>query len=435
MDKYNAIISEVDIQKTNEGKLANWTTVIKDNVNIKGTRTTAGSRYLENHISIYTASFVHDLLDAGVHITAKTSLDELSMGGTNRTAFTGLVKNPLDETRITGGSSGGSAALVGAKLARLGIGSDTGDSVRKPASFCGIVGVKPTYGLISRYGVIPYAASLDHVAYFTQNVKDAALALEVLAKHDDKDMTSLDVDVPNYSELLDMDLKGKRIGVFSNVINALDNKSLTNDFNKLVSDLESKGAIVVEKTMNQDLARSIVSVYTIVSNAESVSLHANLDGVRFGLSPENSKDLEDLMMSARSQGIGVFAKERMIYGAYSIDYKNMDAVYQKATKVRRLLVDAYNEMLEDVDVIIAPASSKPATKIEAEDVDPNTDNTLVAENYMAINNLSGTPSMTIPFTKFDSMPIGLNISAKVLDEETMFKYAYAIETIVESEEA
>jgi aspartyl-tRNA(Asn)/glutamyl-tRNA(Gln) amidotransferase subunit A len=435
MDTFNAIISKVDIQETKEGKLANWTTVIKDNVNIKGTKTTAGSKYLENHISIYSASFVQDLLDAGAHIIAKTSLDELSMGGTNRSAYTGLVRNPLDETRISGGSSGGSAALVGAKMARLGMGSDTGDSVRKPASFCGIVGVKPTYGLISRYGVIPYAASLDHVAYFTQNVQDAALALEVLAKHDAKDMTSLDVEIPNYSELLDLDLKGKRVGVFSNVIACLDNDTLQEDFKNLLAVLESKGAIIVEKTMDQDLARAIVSVYMILSNAESVSLHANLDGIRFGLSPENNKDLESLMTQARSQGIGVLAKERMIYGAYCIDYKNMDAVYQKATKVRRLLVNAYQEMLVDVDVIIAPASSKPATKIEAEAVDQTSDNTLIAENYLAINNITGTPSITIPFTKVEDMPVGLNISAKALDEVVMFKYAKTLETLIESEVA
>ncbi len=427
---YNAIVSHVKHDVKETGKLSGWTVALKDNINMKDTITTASSKMLENYKSIYNATVVDKLIDGGANITSKTSMDELAMGGTNRSALTGPVENPYDITRISGGSSGGSAALSGAKLVRLAIGSDTGDSVRKPASYCGTVGVKPTYGRISRYGVLPYAASLDHVGYFTQNVKDAALALEVLAGHDVRDMTSSSVTVDNYSELLDLDLKDKKVAVFKNVVDAIDNEDITNAFNDIVTKLEAQGAVVVYKEMDQTLARAMISTYLVIANGEAVTSQASYDGVRYGLSLEG-ESLEDIMKKSRTAGFSDFVKERLIFGQYGIEEANHIDIFVKAKKVRRLLVDSYKEMLKDVDVILTPATPTVAPLMDKNGLDIKSDTYLIADNHMVINNFTGYPSMTIPMGDSDGLPFGINISAKAFDEEVMFQYANTIESIVD----
>lgn len=427
---YNAIVSHVEHEVKETGKLSGWDVALKDNINMKDTLTTASSQMLSNYKSIYNATVVDHIIDSGAKITVKTSMDELGMGGTNRNAITGPVLNPYDNERISGGSSGGSAALSGAKLVRLAMGSDTGDSVRKPASYCGTVGVKPSYGRISRYGVIPYAASLDHVGYFTQNVEDAALALEVLAGHDPLDMTSSTKEVENYSELLDLDLKDKRIAVFKNVVDAVSRPEIKEAFNSLLEKLESQGAVIVHKEMDQTLAQAMMSTYIVLANGEAVTHHASYDGVRYGYAQEGSS-LEEIMINTRTVGFSDFVKERMIYGQYAIEKDHHIDVFVKAKKVRRLLVEAYKEMLSDVDVILAPATPTVAPKIDDVSVDITSDTYLVGENHMVIDNFSGTPSMTIPLGCTDKMPFGINISAKAFEERIMFSYAKKIEEIVD----
>lgn len=429
----NAIVSEVDI-RTGSGKLDGFDIALKDNFNLEGTLTTASCKYLSNHQSIYTATSVDKLLAEGAHIVAKTSMDELAMGGTNLSAYTGPVGNPFDPTRISGGSSGGSAALVGAKAIRGATGSDTGDSIRKPAAFCGIVGLKPTYGRISRYGVIPYASSLDHVGVFTSNVKDAALLLEVMAGRDDLDMTSLDIEVPNYSELLDMDLNGKRIGLFKSVNDTFTNKEVRSQFNELLTQLKDKGAILVDKTMDLNLLRTLFPTYYMISNAEAVANHANLDGVRYGVSVDGDS-LEDTMTKTRSQGFSSNVKKRFVYGAYSLNDENQVEVLDKAKKVRKILVEAYTELFNDVDVLLTIASGQIAPKIENPDtLDLLSDEYLIGENHMVIDNFSGFPSISIPLGKVEKMPIGINISAKKNEDATLLAYAQAMEDIIKWEE-
>ena len=289
-DVLNAVVSFVDVEEQIENlknidenaPLYGVPVVLKDNVSTKGIRTTASSRILDNYVPIFNAHIVDKLKAAGAIIIAKSSMDELGMGGTNLNAYTGKANNPWDLARITGGSSGGSAALVAAGIVPFAIGTDTGDSVRKPASFCGVVGVKPTYGRISRYGIIPYASSLDHVGYFTSNVKDAAVALEVLAGRDDRDMTTSYAEVEAYASLLNGDVKGKKIGIIKNVQDYIREDCIKDSFNTIMDALRQKGAIVEEVEFDHDLLNTLLPTYYVISNAEATANHSNLDGVLWG---------------------------------------------------------------------------------------------------------------------------------------------------------
>lgn len=275
-EKINAVINFVDpkeqLENLNEGKLYGMPIALKDNISTKGIKTTAASKMLENYVPIYDAFVVKKLKEAGAVTICKTSMDELAMGGTNLTACIGPVLNPYDLKRMSGGSSGGSAALVSSGVVPLALGSDTGDSVRKPASFCGVIGVKPTYGRISRYGVIPYASSLDHVGYFTRNVKTASLTLEVLAGRDDNDMTSSFKEVEEYSKLLNSDIQGKKIAIFKNVIDSLTNQKTKDMFNDLIIKLKEKGATIEEVSFNDDLMKAMLPAYYLISNNKQVTL-------------------------------------------------------------------------------------------------------------------------------------------------------------------
>lgn len=426
---YNAIVSEVNFRNDKQGVLSGWNIALKDNFNMLDTLTTASCKLLENHVSIYSATAVSKLLDAGVNVLAKTSMDELGMGGSNRSAYTGPVLNPHDLSRITGGSSGGSAALVASNQVRMAMGSDTGDSVRRPAAFCGIVGVKPTYGRISRYGVVAFASSLDHVAYFTNNVADAALTLEVLAGRDDRDMTSSFDAVDPYASLLELDLKGKRIGIFKTVHDTMDQNTITPSLDHVIELLESKGAVLVEKTMDLNLLRAVLPTYSIISNAESLANNASLDGVRFGVQ-EPGDTLEEIMMNTRGKGFSTSIKKRFIYGAYALDDINQKEIFNRAKKVRRLIVDAYADLFNDVDLILAMASGIIAPKLADTDVSSTDDKWVIGESHMAIQNFSGFPSMTIPVGLHEEMPLGINISAKPFDEKTMFAFASQLEALL-----
>lgn len=428
-ERLNAIVSFVDPNEVTDGLISGWDIALKDNINMKDTLTTASCKLLSNHKSIYNAHVVDRLLDEGAVIVAKTSMDELGMGGTNLSAITGPVYNPYDITRISGGSSGGSAALVGAKAVRAALGSDTGDSVRKPAAYCGAVGVKPTYGRISRYGVIPYASSLDHVGYFTQNVADAACLLEVLAGRDDRDMTSSMEPVVSYSKLLDMDLEGKRIGIFKTVEDAIENEAVKASFVQFKEKLEAQGAILVEKTIEKTLMRTMLPVYSVISNSEAVANHANLDGVRFGLSQEGDS-LEEIMKNTRTNGFSSLIKRRFIFGAFALDDANQKEVFDQAKKVRRLLVNAYASCFEDVDIMVTLASGTVAPKVENQLMDELSDAYLIGENHMVINNFSGYPSMTLPLDLVDGLPVGINISTQPFTEAKMFAYGQAFESLI-----
>ncbi len=403
--------------------------VLKDNVCTKGIRTTASSGILDNYIPIYNAHIVDKLKEKGAIIIAKSSLDEFGMGGSNLTAFTGPVKNPYDLTRVSGGSSGGSAVVVASGAVAFSIGSDTGDSVRKPASFNNIVGVKPTYGRISRYGVIPYASSLDHVGYFTRNITDAAYALETLAGRDDRDMTSSFKEVEDYHKALRGDLKGKKIAIFSNVMDSLSNEELKNRFYSLMDELKEKDAIVESVTLNEKLMKCLLPVYYIVANCEATANHSNLDGLRFGVQ-QDGETMEDVMMHSRTKGLSSIIRKRFVIGSHGLSEENQEKLLRKAQRVRRLIVEELDKVLAEYDIIVATASGQGAPKIVSDsDVDALSSEYLISENYMVIGNFSGYPSLTMPLCEVDGLPVGINLTAKAFDESNLFDIAYGIEKI------
>ncbi|MEG0077685.1 amidase family protein [Anaerorhabdus sp.] len=429
----NAVVTFVDptqqlehLEDVKTGLMAGVPIALKDNVNTKGIRTTASSKILDNYIPVYNAHIVDLLTKQGAICIAKASMDELAMGGSNLTAATGPVSNPWDLSRIAGGSSGGSAALVASGVVPFAVGSDTGDSVRKPAGFCGIVGVKPTYGRISRYGIIPYSSSLDHVGYFTRNVKDACIGLEVLAGRDDRDMTSSLKEVPPYSELLSESLKGKKIGIIKNVTDSIQNETTMNLFNELIDKMKNEGAEIKEINFDNNLLRAILPTYYMIANCEATANHSNLDGIRFGVQAEGDST-EDVMINSRTEGFGLQVRKRFITGSYGLFVENQEKLFRKAQRVRRLIVEAMQEALQDVDCLIAPASSTIAPKIKGEKIDELMDEYLVAENHMVMGNFSGYPSMTLPMGFDQGCPLGVNITCKAFDEVTMFNIGAGIE--------
>ncbi|MDQ0362797.1 amidase family protein [Breznakia pachnodae] len=434
-DKLNAVVTFCNVDEQlkdyhveDTALLKNVPVILKDNINTKGTRTTASSRILDNYVPVYDATIVKKLRDAGAVFMAKASMDELGMGGTNLNAYTGKVNNPWDLKRITGGSSGGSAALVAAGLAPLAIGTDTGDSVRKPAAYCGVIGLKPTYGRISRYGIIPYASSLDHVGLFTTNVEDAAIALEVLSGRDDHDMTSSNRPVENYKELLNSDLNGKTIGIIQNVQSAIQNEAITSSFDALVKKLEEKGAKVVSVEFDQDLMNTLLPTYYVISNAEATANHSNLDGIRFGMREEGD-DLTSIMINSRTKGFSSEVRKRFVIGSYSLFVENQEKIFRKAQRVRRKIVEHLDEKLEQCDILLASAAGSIAPYPEDSFGDKLSATHLVAENHMLLGNFSGYPSITVPSDMVENMPIAVNLLGKAFDEVTVLSVAKAIEEI------
>ncbi len=401
--------------------------VLKDLVNMKDTRTTGSSGILDNYISPYDATITQKLKAAGAIIIGKSSCDTFGMGGTNMTAWTGPVANPYDLKRMSGGSSGGSAVLVAAGVVPMAIGTDTGDSIRKPASYNNIVGFKPSYGRISRYGVIPYASSLDHVGVFTRCVKDAALSLEVLGGRDDKDMTSSHLPIEKYSENLNESLVGKRIGIIKNVLDAIKNEDTINQFNALCQKLISKGAIITSIKLNEDLMHAFLPTYYIIANAEATANHSNLDSLRFGVLKEG-KTMDESMVLSRTAGFGKLLKKRFVIGSYALFTENQEEVFRKAQKVRRLIVEDISRVLSEVDVIMAPASSQGAPKFDDISTDQLSSEYLIAENYMALANFSGYPSITLPMGYVEGLPIGVNLTAKAFEEMNLLNIAFGIES-------
>lgn len=432
--KLNAVVSFVDVEKQVDealdktGPLAGMPVILKDNVLYKGVRATASSYMLDNYVATYDATVVSKFKEAGAIIVAKSSLDELGMGGSNITSFTGPVHNPYDLSRIAGGSSGGSAALVASGAVDLAIGTDTGDSIRKPAAFCGIVGFKPTYGRISRYGVIPYASSLDHVGYFTREVKLAAEALMLLSGRDDKDMTSISTPLENVVEVLDESLANKRIGIFKNVLDAIDDEDTRALFFGLMDKAKEQGATLVDISMNSNLIKTVLPTYYIIANCEATANHSNLDGVRFG-TQEDGDTLEEIMTNTRTKGFGPLIRKRFVIGSYGLMDENQELLLKKAQRVRRKLVEATEKMFESVDVIVAPASSHVAPKLNDPSIDQLSDKYLVAENYMVLGNFTGYPSITIPMGMKNHLPLGINLLSKAYDEKTLLQIAFQLEKL------
>ncbi len=400
--------------------------VAKDNYSTKGIKTTASSRMLENYEPIYDAHVISKLKAKDCMMIGKSSMDELAMGGTNKSALTGPVSNPYDVTRISGGSSGGSAALVASGLIPFALGSDTGDSIRKPAGYCGVVGFKPTWGRISRYGVIPYASSLDHVGAFTRSVEDMAIVIEALAGRDDRDMTSSYKEVePYYTNLTDQ-VQDKKIAVIQEIYEQISNQAIKANFDQMIQTYRDLGCQVDFVHFDKTLLKALLPTYTIIANSEATSNHACLDGVKYGTRVDASSP-DEVMIASRTNGFGDHIKRRFILGNLALATENQEKMFRKAQRVRRLIVNELNKIYEDYDLILTPTAGHIAAKIDDESEDRLTDEYLILENHLALGNFAGTPSLTLPCGFVEDMPIGINIMGKLFEEQTVLNASYALE--------
>lgn len=401
--------------------------VIKDNYSTKDVPTTASSNILNGYVPLFSAEVVNRLEKQGAIVIGKSTMDELAMGGSGTTGHLGTTYNPWDKskTRLVGGSSCGSAAAVSAGIVPFALGSDTGDSVRKPASYAGLVGLKPTWGRISRFGLFPFACSLDHVAYFTRNVFDSAAALNILAGRDDKDASSSFKEVEDYTKSLNASIKGKKIAVVREIAESITDKCLLEAFNKNITALKEAGAIVEPVSIDSRLLKAIYPTYIIISCAESTSNNANLDGIKFGARKEG-ESFEEVMTNTRTAGFSRLIKRRFVIGSYSLLRENADELFVRAQKCRRLIVDAFNKVFEKYDAIYCPAAPSVAPLIDNAS-DALSDEYLIADNFMAFANMGGFPSITLPIGFENGLPLGGNLTAKPFDESNLLNIAQAVE--------
>ena len=349
------------------------------------------------------------------------------MGGTGTSGHKGIQYNPYDlrHNHLIGGSSSGSAISVASAIVPFALGSDTGDSVRKPASFGGLVGFKPTWGLISRFGLFPFAPSLDHVAYFTRSIDDASSMLDILAKYDENDSTNTYHKRPETYLSYDGNVKGKKIAVIKEIIDSIKDKDLLNSFNKSIEELRNDGAVVDFVSMDSNLLKAIYPAYIVISSSEATSNNANLDGIKFGPN-YGGNTYEEVMFNARTKGFSNLIKRRFVLGSYALMSENQEEVFLKAQKIRRLIVEATNSILKEYDAIYALASPTTAPKFN-ESSDKLSSTYLIADNWLGIGNFGGYPSVTLPIGFKDGLPFGANLTSKPFDEINMFNIAKSIE--------
>ena len=397
---------------------------VKDIFCTKGIRTTCASKILNNFIPPYDAAVIKKLKDAGAIILGKNNMDEFAMGSSTENSAFFVTRNPWDTERVPGGSSGGSAASVAAGECAASIGTDTGGSIRQPASCCGIVGLKPTYGRVSRYGMIAFASSLDQAGPMTKDVMDCAIMLNIMAGYDPMDSTSIDTPVPDYTKALTSNIKGLRIGIPKEYfVEGLDD-NVEKAVMGAVEVLKKQGASIVDISLpHTDYA---IAVYYLVATAEASSNLARYDGVKYGCRAKDSKNLMDMYCKTRDEGFGAEVKRRIMLGTYSLSAGYYDAYYKKASQVRTLIKRDFEEAFKICDVIVTPTSPTPAFKIGEKTADPLT--MYLSDIFTISCNLAGIPGISIPcgFTN-DNLPIGLQILGRPLDEETVLRTAYAYE--------
>ena len=405
------------------GALEGIPIAIKDAICVKGAPTTCSSRFLENYLSPYDATVIEKLREAGAIIIGKTNMDEFAMGSSTENSYYKKTKNPWDLTRIPGGSSGGSAAAVAASQATMALGSDTGGSIRQPASLCGVVGMKPTYGRVSRYGLVAFASSLDQIGPLTRDVTDCAMLLNVICGHDERDSTSLNVDIPDFTASLIEDVKGLKVGRPKEFLELGIDPQVKAAVEKATADLEQMGAQIVDISLPH--TEHAVATYYILAPAEASANLARFDGVRYGFR-EKTDSLLDLYEISRDHGFGPEVKRRIMLGTYVLSSGYYDAYYLKAQKVRSLIKQDYVAAFREVDVIIGPTSPTPAFKIGEKAADPL--QMYMCDIFTLPTNLSGYPGISVPcgYTQ-DNLPIGLQFIGKALDEATLIRTAYTFE--------
>ena len=433
---YNSFVTIIDNPSNDkEGKLKGIPYSIKDNFSTKGILSTASSNILKDYVPFFDATVYKKLNNAGAICIGKTVLDELAMGGTGTTGHTGAVKNPWGKNRLIGGSSAGAASSVALGIVPFAIGSDTGDSVRKPAIYGGIVGYKPTYGLISRYGLFPFACSLDHVGIFTRSVKDVSIVLDTVKGYDEKDMTSLKVETPSFYENINNDVKGKRVFYIKELLDINNYKDdidseleeIFSNFKESIKLCKELGMEVYEVSIDKRLLEAIFPTYFAISCAEATSNNSNLTGIIFGPRGEGNS-IDEIMFDARTKGFSELIKRRFVLGSYILQKENQEKLFLNAGRIRRLIVNKFTELFKEYDALILPGSGSVAPTFKSEDIDKLSDRYLLLENHMAIGNFGGFPSISIPSGFVNDMPIGLSLTSGVLEDQKLLDIAYALES-------
>ncbi len=426
--KEEALKKSEEVQMQFENKenntLAGIPIGIKDNINTKGIHTTCSSKMLENFVSPYNAT-VMDKINAESMITlGKLNMDEFAMGASTEYSYFKKTKNPWDLNKVPGGSSGGSAAAVAANMVPFALGSDTGGSIRQPAAFCGVVGLKPTYGLVSRYGLVAFASSLDQIGPITKDVRDCAILLNVIAGHDEKDTTSANIEKKDYTKALKNDVKGLKIGVPKEFLGKGVNEEVKSKIIEAVEEYKKLGAIVEECSL--DIAKYALASYYIIACAEASSNLGRFDGIRYGYRAKNFNNIKELYKNSRTEGFGEEVKRRIILGTYVLSSEYYDAYYKKAQQVRTLVKQEFEKCFNKYDVILTPTSPTVAFEIGSKSKNP-------LEMYMAdictvSINIAGVPAISIPCgVDSNGMPIGLQLIGNNFAEEVILNAAYTFE--------
>ncbi|SDO31135.1 aspartyl/glutamyl-tRNA(Asn/Gln) amidotransferase subunit A [Psychrobacillus sp. OK028] len=426
LNKEKALEEATELERTpfeERGPLFGLPIGVKDNIVTQGLETTCASKILQGFNPIYDATVVKKLREAGMVTIGKLNMDEFAMGSSNENSAYKTTKNPWSLDRVPGGSSGASAAAVAAGEVPFSLGSDTGGSIRQPASYCGVVGMKPTYGRVSRFGLVAFASSLDQIGPITRNVEDNALLLEAISGVDANDSTSANVDVPNFAAALTGDIKGLRIAVPKEYLGEGVSEAVRQSVMDALKVLEAQGATWEEVSLPH--SKYALATYYILSSSEASSNLSRFDGIRYGFRAENVENLLDLYKETRAQGFGDEVKRRIMLGTYSLSAGTYDAYYKKAQQVRTLIKQDFDKVLADYDVIIGPTAPTPAFKIGENVEDPLT---MYANDILTIPiNLAGVPAISIPCGFEDGLPLGLQIIGNYFDESTIYRVAHVYE--------
>ena len=438
-EKCNAFVTILDDAKGGEvtdNLLSGIPYGVKDNYSTKDILSTGSSNTLKDYVPFFNATAVENLNAAGAVKVNKTAMDEFGMGGTGTTGHTGIQLNPWDVSRICAGSSSGSAAAVAAGVYPYALGSDTGDSIRKPAGYCGIVGYKPTYGMISRYGLFPFASSLDHCGALARSVRDVAIVVDNMKGIDAKDMTSWDSSDIHLLEACTGDVKGKKVCYVKELCN-IDNYPNADqelidhleNFKKTLEIVKGLGIEVEEVSVDRKLLNAIFSVYRVIHSAEATSNTSNLTGIIFGPRGEGDNYI-DMIKDHRTKGFSPLIKRRFIIGSYVLQKENQERYFKNAQRARRMIVDTWKELYKTYDAVLSPVGIGPAKKID--ELDKELDiNTMTLDEQLQVGNFGGFPSITIPNGFVSELPVGINITGNCYDDENVINIAYALESAMD----
>ena len=408
---------------------------IKDNYSTKDIESTGSSNTLKGYVPFFDATVIEKLNDAGAVATNKTAMDEFGMGGTGTTANTGIIRNPWDLKRMCAGSSSGSAAAVAYGVYPYALGSDTGDSIRKPAAYCGIVGYKPTYGMISRYGLFPFASSLDHCGVLTRNVRDAAIVVNNIKGLDNEDMTTWDSSKIDLLSHINDDISNKKLCYIKEIVDinnypnpSKELKSHLKNFMDKIELIKSKGITIDEVSVDKQLLDAVASVYVIISCAEATSNMSNLTGIIYGPRGEGS-NIYEMMKDHRTKGFSPLIKRRFVIGSYVLQRENQERYFNNAKRVRRLIVNIWKDLFKKYDAVILPVGSGPAKYLD-DSLNTLNESSTILEEHLQIGNFGGFPSITIPDGFIDDLPVGLNITSNTYEDEKLINIANYIENLM-----